>query len=120
VGPVRGVGRLDRRSILSLQRTVGNMAVNRLLLRQADDVRVPDQLCGAGDIGGQVYMCCHPNPYPHFPQCGEVRQRTFDDCWEKSSKDDRALENCSGLVNFAVCQCLERHRHGLCSCGGLV
>jgi len=127
---VGDLGRLDRPAILSLQRSAGNAAVGRLLKRaptsrrtiqrQADDPRSPKQLCGAGEIDGQVYMCCHPNPYFHEPECAAAHKRAFEECWEKTAKDEQAVETCSGVANFANCRCLERHRSGYCSCGGLV
>jgi hypothetical protein len=195
--PVRGVGPLDRAAILSLQRSAGNAAVNRLLQRcapggcscggvcgesdglqdpseldseprghrteegsrllanelrhvvqrsprgavgshasaggerrsssttsqlqrQSDEGRSPREVCGAGEIGGQVYMCCHPNPYFYVAECSELRTRTFDECWENSRKDQQAADNCNGKATFASCHCLDRHRPGFCTCGGLV
>jgi hypothetical protein len=75
------------------------------------DAHVPKEVCGTGEIDGQVYVCCHPNPDPNVPECDALRQRVFDECYETSEKDDRALDYLLGkgrLGELSLPQALQR------------
>lgn len=79
---------------------------------QDDSDESSGESCGAGEIGGQVYMCCYANA-PAGHRCWKVRADTFDGCYAKT----RDYELCLGKSNFAACRCFGDK---YCHCGGLV
>lgn len=75
------------------------------------------QSCGAGEINGQVQMCCFRWPSDQNDPCWRVYVDADEACQTKRPGDPRASEICTGIANFAMCRCLGAPR---CKCGGLV
>lgn len=75
------------------------------------------QSCGAGEINGQVQMCCFQLPSDQNDPCWRVYVDADEACQTKRPGDPRAGEICTGIANFAMCRCLGAPR---CKCGGLV
>lgn len=75
------------------------------------------QSCGAGEINGQVQMCCFRLPSDQDDPCWRVFVDADEACQTKRPGDPRAGEICKGIANFAMCRCLGAPR---CKCGGLV
>jgi hypothetical protein len=95
--------------------------IQRQPVETEDEVHVPKEVCGTGEIRGQVYICCHPNPHPHVRECFDLHDRVFKECYDKTEKDDRARELCEGKAAFEDCHCLARHLgKEYCRCSGLV
>ena len=104
-----------------IQQTAAPNRIQRQPAESDDDVHVPKEVCGTGEIKGQVYICCHPNPHPHVRECLDLHNRVFKECYDKTEKDDRARELCEGKAAFEDCHCLARHLgQEYCRCGGLV
>jgi hypothetical protein len=81
----------------------------------------PEQLCGAGEMEGNVQICCTPQNHPEVPECEDEFEDVLFKCWDKQPPSEHLLDVCGGQARFALCRCLAR-RLGpqWCKCQGLV
>lgn len=86
-------------------------------LKGGDDDSV-DQMCGTGNIKGQVYMCCFDvKTAPEDDPCWMVAVNAGEACFARHRENPKVNEICSSEQNFAMCRCLGKPR---CQCGGIV
>lgn len=83
---------------------------------QSDPDESGGQMCGAGNIGGQIHMCCFNGADQDDP-CWKVRVDTDEACMARNRENPRRYELCLSEQNFAMCRCLGSPR---CKCGGIV